>query len=70
MLSRCDEEVSVRIKLYIINSAATDNPGLCEETQQWMDQTISKSTNLTRSSEITRARFFDGMKAKVYSLME
>ena len=69
MLSRRDGVPSVRIKLYTINSVATDNPILCEETQKWMDQTISKSTNLTRSSEIARARFFDGMKAKVRKLM-
>lgn len=69
MLTRCNGKLSVRIKLYTINSVATDNPTLCKETQQWIDQTISKSTNLTRSSEITRAHFFDGMKARVRALM-
>jgi len=69
MLTRCDGKPQVRVKLYTINSVATDNRKLCDETQQWMDQTIAKSTNLTRSSEITRARFFDGMKAKVSALM-
>src|SRR5690606_19106597 len=47
MLTRRDGEPLVRIKLYTINSVATDNRKLCDETKRWMDQTISKSTNLT-----------------------
>ncbi len=68
MLTRCDGEQLVRMKLYTINSIATDDRRLCGETQHWMAQTISKSTCLSGSSEITRTLLFSGMKEKVSAL--
>ncbi|RQP15260.1 MAG: hypothetical protein EAS52_15675 [Parapedobacter sp.] len=69
MLTRCDGKHAVRMKLYTINSIATDDPRLCAETRKWMMQTMSKSTCLSRASEIRRARFFDGMKEKIDALV-
>lgn len=68
MLTRCGGEQLVRMKLYTINSIATNNDRLCDETRKWMVQTISKSTSLSGSSEITRAHFFNEMKTKVLAL--
>ncbi|MGK6353496.1 hypothetical protein [Parapedobacter sp. DT-150] len=68
MLTHCDGEPAVRMKLYTINSIATSDSRLCDETRKWLVQTVSKSTNLSGSSEIRRTHFFNTMKEKILDM--
>jgi hypothetical protein len=49
---------SVFIKLYTINSIATQNKTFCNETKMWLDNLINKSTPLTGTSQKQGYLFF------------
>jgi hypothetical protein len=69
MLTKRGNELSCNIKLYTINSMATDNRFLCSETSKWIDDLISKSILISGVSVRERNRFYQSSKNKIDSLI-
>ena len=69
MLVKRGESMSCNIKLYTINSIATENRALCLETMKWIDDLISKSILISETSSRARFRFFQSSKNKIDGLI-
>ena len=65
MLTKRGDNLSCNIKLYTINSIATDNSYLCDETMKWIEDLISKSILVSGTSVKERFRFFQSSKNKI-----
>jgi hypothetical protein len=66
MLTRRGNRWVCSIKLYTVNSVATDNLGLCEETEKWINDLMHKSTLISGgTAERERFRFFQTSKNKI-----
>jgi plasmid maintenance system antidote protein VapI len=71
MLTRRGEQKICTLKLYTVNSIATDNAALCDETQKWIDSLIKKSILISGgTSERERFRFFQVSRNKIDELVE
>ena len=68
-LTRREGKLACTIKLYTVNSIATDNEPLCLETQKWVEDLISKSILISGTSGKERFRFFQTSKNKIESLI-
>ena len=69
MLIKRGENMSCNIKLYTVNSIATENKSLCMETAKWLDDLISKSILISGASTKERFRFFQTSKNKIDGLI-
>ncbi|MCU4164215.1 helix-turn-helix domain-containing protein [Carboxylicivirga caseinilyticus] len=58
------------IKLFTINAIFTADSAFNEETEKWINNTISKSMQLSGTSERERFRFFNQLKSKVQKLIQ
>jgi hypothetical protein len=66
MLTRRGNKWVCTIKLYTVNSVATENLGLCGETEKWIRDLIHKSTLISGgTSEREQFRFFQTSKNKI-----
>ena len=65
MLTRSENNIICYLKLYTINSISTDNEYLCSETAKWIDDLISKSTQISSASIKERLLFFNDQKNKI-----
>ena len=65
MLTRKEKHLSCHLKLYTINSMFTNNKFLCSETANWIDDLISKSTQISSASVKERTCFFKSAKEKI-----
>jgi hypothetical protein len=71
MLTRHGDRRVCTIKLYTVNSIATDNEAVCRETEKWTNDLMLKSTLISgRTSERERFRFFRTAKNKVMELTD
>jgi hypothetical protein len=69
MLTRHGDRRVCTIKLYTVNSIATDNEAVCRETEKWINALILKSMPVSgRTSGRERFRFFQAAKNKVMEL--
>ncbi|MDR0431093.1 MAG: helix-turn-helix transcriptional regulator [Tannerellaceae bacterium] len=69
MLTRRGDKWTCMIKLYTVNSIATDNVLLCRETEQWINDLIGKSTMISGgSSQKNHFLFFQKCKDKIEEL--
>ena len=69
MLTKRGTHWSCNIKLYTINSMATENESLCSEMSKWIDDLISKSILISGASARERNRFYQSSKNKIDNLM-
>lgn len=58
------------VKLYTINGIFTSNSLFCEETEKWIKNLISKSSNFSGASARERFKFFQLLKNKINYLIE
>jgi len=65
MLIKRGENMSCNIKLYTVNSIATENKSLCMEMAKWFDDLISKSILISGTSTKERLRFFQTSQNKI-----
>jgi hypothetical protein len=71
MLTRYGDRRVCTIKLYTVNSIATDNAAMCRETEKWINDLMLKSTLISGgSSGRERFRFFQTAKNKVAELTD
>ena len=70
MLTRRGSELMCRIKLYTINSITTINQAMCAETKKWIDDLISKSTQISEISAKQRVKFFKELYNKIDVLID
>lgn len=70
MILKNEGITSTTIKLFTINSIITSNVSFCEETEKWVNNTISKSTLLSGASARERFKFFQTIKTQIGNLME
>jgi hypothetical protein len=71
MLTRHGDRRVCTIKLYTVNSVATDNEAVCRETEKWINDLMLKSAPVSgRTSERERFRFFRTAKNKVSELTD
>lgn len=71
MLTRRGDYRICTIKLYTVNSVATDNEAVCRETEKWIKDLMLKSTLISgNTSGRERFRFFRTAKNKVMELMD
>ena len=68
MLCCFDEQQSVSVKLYTINSIATVDHNYVRETVDWIRGILNKSSCLSRLSEKERIYFFNDLDAQVDTL--
>ena len=68
VLTRAEDKLTCLVKLYTINSMATDNEYLCTETAHWINDLISISTLISGSSIMERMRFFKLAHEKIAHL--
>lgn len=68
MLCQFDDQQSVSVKLYTINSIATNDIRYVEETTAWIRGVLNKSSCLSRLSEKERINFFNYMQNQVEQL--
>ncbi|MDR2773356.1 MAG: hypothetical protein LBC19_01205, partial [Tannerella sp.] len=71
MLTRHGDRRVCTIKLYTVNSVATDNEAVCRETEIWINDLMLKSTPVSgKTSGRERFRFFRTAKNKVSELTD
>jgi hypothetical protein len=71
MLTRHGDRRVCTIKLYTVNSVATDNEAVCRETGKWINDLMLKSTLISgQTSGRERFRFFRTAKNKVSELTD
>ncbi len=70
MLARRGDQLICNIKLFTVNSIATDNKSLCDETEKWVNDLISKSILISGTSVKERFRFFQTTKNKIEGLID
>jgi hypothetical protein len=71
MLTRHGDRHVCTIKLYTVNSIATDSEAVCRETGKWINDLMLKSTLISgKTSERERFRFFQTAKNKVSELAD
>jgi hypothetical protein len=70
MLMRQSDRLLCTIKLHTVNSITTDHPGLCGETEKWINDLLLKSIRISGdASERERIRFFQATRNKVNALL-
>ena len=68
ILTRSGNHLTCHIRLYTINNMLTDNEFLCIEMAKWIDDLISKSTLISKSSTKERLLFFQSSQNKIDTL--
>lgn len=68
MLCQFDEQQSVSVKLYTINSIATLDHRYVRETMDWIRGVLNKSSCLSKLSEKERIHFFNHMEDRMMKL--
>ncbi len=70
MLCQFDDQQSVSVKLYTINSIATLDRRYVQETKDWIKGVLNKSSCLSKLSEKERIQFFNHMEDRIACLAE
>jgi len=70
MLLKAPNKSACSLKLFTINSIVTSNEKFCKETENWILNTINKSSYLSGASARERFKFFQSTKNKVNNLIE
>jgi len=71
MLIMNGTQLSMTIRLHLVNFIDTENEVLCDATLKWQRGLISKSTPISgESSAMQRFRFFESAKNKIESLVK
>ena len=69
IITNRDGNKAVSLKLYTINGIFSSNAVFCSETEKWVKNLISMSSNISGASARERFLFFQNMKNKVNNLM-
>lgn len=70
MLCQFDDQHSVSVKLYTINSIATLDRRYVQETMDWIKGVLNKSSCLSKLSEKERIHFFNHMEDRIECLAD
>jgi hypothetical protein len=69
MLTKSSGRLACNIKLFTVNSIATDNEALCAETEKWINDLISKSILISGASVKERFKFFQVSRNRIDTLI-
>ena len=58
------------LKLFTVNHLNINNDKFCQEAEQWLTNTVRRSTMISGASQRERHKFFAGKRKKVDSLVE